>query len=164
MFDSTYLRRAQWTCPHCARRAPADIVIDGFLLGAGGARARAATGSPDVSRVEVTPDGRWRPLAGDDGGPPGATARAVGGDGGDERRGPRPGRLSATCPRNSERRNPAAAAGAFSGVEPKRSAVAEGATLESDGGRRTRRKRCGAPSRRRGGSTTAATAGGDRDF
>ena len=84
VFDlDTYLQLnagvRKWTCPHCgAEGRPPDIVIDGFLTRVLGVlRARSRDGkSVGVSRVEVTPDGRWRPLAGDDGGPPGAAPPA----------------------------------------------------------------------------------------
>ena len=148
VFDlDTYLQLnagvRKWTCPHCgAEGRPPDIVIDGFLTRVLGVlRARSRDGkSVGVSRVEVTPDGRWRPLAGDDGGPPGAAPPApwveteamngvVLGLGGSvlhvppELRAAEPGDAAA-----------AAGAGDFSGVKPERSdAVAEGVTLESDG-------------------------------
>ena len=145
VFDlDTYLQLnagvRKWTCPHCgAEGRPPDIVIDGFLTRVLGVlRARSRDGkSVGVSRVEVTPDGRWRPLAGDDGGPPGAAPPApwveteamngvVLGLGGSVLH--VPPELRAAEPSD------AAGAGDVSGVEPKRSdAVAEGATLESDG-------------------------------
>ena len=145
VFDlDTYLQLnagvRKWTCPHCgAEGRPPDIVIDGFLTRVLGVlRARSRDGkSVGVSRVEVTPDGRWRPLAGDDGGPPGAAPPApwveteamngvVLGLGGSVLH--VPPELRAAEPGD------AAGAGDFSGVKPERSdAVAEGVTLESDG-------------------------------
>jgi len=85
VFDlDTYLQLnagvRKWTCPHCgAEGRPPDIVIDGFLTRVLGVlRARSRDGkSTSVSRVEVEPSGRWRPLAGDDGGPPGAAPPAA---------------------------------------------------------------------------------------
>ena len=78
VFDlDTYIKLNEgvrkWTCPHCgAEGRPGDIVVDGFLTRVLGVlRARSKDGvSTDVSRVEVEPSGRWRLVAGDDGGPP----------------------------------------------------------------------------------------------
>jgi hypothetical protein len=79
VFDlDTYIKLNEgvrkWTCPHCgAEGRPGDVVVDGFLTRVLGVlRARSRDGkSTNVSRVEVEPSGRWRPVAGDDGGPPG---------------------------------------------------------------------------------------------
>ena len=85
VFDlDTYLQLnagvRKWTCPHCgAEGRPPDIVIDGFLTRVLGVlRARSADRkSANVSRVEVASDGRWRPLADDDGGLPSAAPPAA---------------------------------------------------------------------------------------
>ena len=64
VFDlDTYLelnsKVRKWTCPHCGVAGrPNDIIIDGYLTRILGV---LRVQESDVSRVEVEPNGRWRP-------------------------------------------------------------------------------------------------------